>query len=654
MSYGRPGSISVANVHLSLDEITSRIKLSVETMRVFKEIDETRSRKFLDPSVLPVTLSGTAEAVSINQPEIAQDVPIGQSNLLTATLLVKLAVVAINRPDWHVVAMMPEVDPQSGEPTGKMVPDPDSALIWRQYMRDEWDRKGWQRVFLRMLLKRYVCGLGAVRWYWDDKGIEFEHIQSWDYGVNPFVIDWQNPGYGKCTVRMSLRDAAERYPTCKQFEQMMGGDQSSAQSDKQIVYVDIYWDKDTEAHIYGAEWVTHKSVAKNKDPKANLYNRVPFLFMEGDIHPGKTPFPIGDAVLAAGAQAQISDLDTSITQTAKAGVGFTLLDTGSGGFDQAQLDALRKGESQQFIGVKGLDVNNLPVHRVAGEELRQSVMIARKEARDDMLSLIGITDQDLGLFGDAPRFATQVAAAAQKGGARQNQARSEYETCLNRAGAICLWLFKQFGGPYKHPETGEVVASDEHVALHEAAMRVTEVKVIESSTAYKDPTIEQQQSMQVYQLDMQSVETWIQLCQMGIYSEMPDLRKSRERVARAFGVNQTDQIWITVPKMEQPAPEEDKPKVSIAYKDLPDDTKRSAEAAAGLQSSQLPPVQEAPDASPIVDLEKQARDHLHETGLHMSKQAHEKEMAVLANAAAQQQAAQQAKLAPKPTKTGAK
>lgn len=641
--------------HLTKEEIQSRIALSNQMMQPFKEIDETRSKKFLDPSVIPVTLSGSSEAVSIDQPEITRDVPIGQSNLLTATLLVKLAVVAINRPDWHVVAMKPELDPQTSEPTGKQVPDPESALVWQQYMRDEWDRKGWQRVFLRMLLKRYVCGLGAVRWYWGEKGIGFEHIQSWDYGVDPFVIDWQNTPYGKCTIRMSLRDAAERYPGCKQFKQMMGGDQSSAQCDRQMVLVDIYWDRDTEAHIYGDEWITHKDVAKNKDPKSNLYNRVPFLFMEGDLHPGKTPFPIGDAVLAAGAQAQISDFDNSITQTAKAGVGFTLLDTGSGGFDQAQLDALRKGESQQFIGINGLDINNLPVHRVAGEELRPSVMQAKKEARDDMLSLIGITDQDLGLFGDAPRFATQVAAAAQKGGARQNQARAEYEVCLNRAASICLWLFTQFGGPYKHPETREVVASDEHVALHEAAQRVTEVKVIEGSTAYKDPNIEQQQSMQVYQLDMQSVATWIQLCQMGIYSEMPDLKKSRERVARAFGVNQTEQIWVSVPKAQGPPPEEDKPKVSIAYKDLPEDTKRSAEAAAGLQPSQLPPTQEEPDMSPHVDLEKQARDHLHETGLLMTKQGHEREMALLANAAAQQQAVQQAKLAPKPTtKTGAK
>lgn len=612
--------------HISEDEVVARIKACTTFMQKFVDIDRTRCRNFLDPSVVPfMQNSGTDESVTnILMPDIQVDVPIGQTNLLTASILVKLAVIAINRPDWHVTAQKQE-EGQDGQPTGRMVSDPESAMIWRQYMRDDWDRKNNQRTAMMALLKRYVSGLGCVAWGWDDAGPFFEHVQTWDYGVDPFVTDWQDVKYGRRRIRMSLTTAVERYPNGP-FKEMIGVRDSGKMNDVQIVEVEIYWDKDTESHIYDNKRIYHTSIEGNKDKDANLYSRVPLLFLEGDQHPGRSPFPIGDSVLAAGAQAEISDLTQSISNTAKAGTGFLLFDTAGDQINKAVTDAMEKGEQQQMIGVKGLDTNNLPVHRIAGEELRPAVLQAKQEARDDLMSLIGISSMDMGLFNDRPQFATQVAATVQKGGARQNQAKAEYETFLNRWGKITLWLFKEFGGPHR-TEDGEIVGSMELQTLHDAAKNVTDISIIESSTSYKDPSMQQQQSMQLVQLLSSIYPMLVNLATMGLMTKLPSMEKALDRLFRSFDISETDQMWQDYQPPQQPPAPEDKPKVSINYKDLPEDTKRSAEADAGLQPSQVGSPQEGPDMSPHVDLEKQARDHLHEAGMQAQEHRHALDLA---------------------------
>lgn len=594
--------------HITKEEVIGRIRLCKKMMEEFVGIDIERSKAFQDPAIVPMILTGDDETVNITEPEMSSDVPIGQTNLLTTSILVLIAVVAINHPDWHVTAQMPEVDAE-GNPTGKMVPDPESALIWREYMRAEWDRKNWQHIALMAFLKKCICGLGCTSWGWEDSGVVWEHIQSWDYGVDPYLKDWQSPKFAYKRLRMSLVEAAERYPDAR-FKDLVGKAAARVKSDAQKIEVFVYYDADTEAHIEQDKWIIPGDTKKNQDNKANLYGRVPFLFIEGVPHPHKSPFPLGESVLAAGSQAELSDLSQSVSNTAKAGAGATFLD--SGVLSKTQLDAIEKGEQQQFIAIKNLDTNNPPYQRMQGEELRSSVLDARQEAKDEILGMVGVSRADIGFVDDRAKFATGEAIAAQKGGARHNQNRADYEKFLNRFAERARWLVAEFGGPHLHPDTREIVASEEHVRLHEAAKRVTSVKVVEGSTTYKDPSIQQQQSMQLAKLILDSFPVLVNLASMGLMQEVPNLKKVFDRVFRAFDINQTDQMWMPFKAPQQP---QQKGKSDVPYKEAPEDIKRQIEAREGLQPSQLGPAQEPPDLSHHVELEKQAREHLHQVGL---------------------------------------
>jgi hypothetical protein len=645
----------MAKKHIPIDDAVQRIELGKTMLKQFVRIDENRSRAFLDPSVSPLYTSffgsSTADGapVNITQPEIQADVPMGQSNLLTASLLVKVAVVSIKRPDFHVVATKEVTDPQTGET--KKVSDPESAQIWRAYRQAEWIRKDLQRILQFALLKRYVCGLGTVSESWADNGFNLDHVQSWQLRMDPFVKNWNNPRYAGVQIRMSLTEAAERYINGP-FKELVKG---NARGDEKPILIEVYWDKDTEYHVYERERLIPASTLPGRDPYANLYERVPLRFLMGDQHPGKTPFPLGDSVLSAGSMADVSDLTSSVVNTAKHGVGLLLIDTSDAGLKPAQIEAVEKGVQQQALGVDGLNAADPPAVRIPGEELRPAVLEALRAARDDVLGIIGITQFDLGIVTDEPHLATTVAVTQQKGGARQNQAKVEYENFINIIEKDALSMFVEFGGPYKNSR-GEVVASQEHQILYEAAQNITEICVIEGSTTYKDIGVQQQQSMQLLQLVMSLMPMMLQLAEIGLLDEVPDVKKLTNQVFRAFDQNQTDQLWVPAPKKQQgnqPSPDLIKALEGI-YKDTPPDVRREIEAAFNLQPSQMGDMEEADDGGESdalkhrVDMEKQARDHLHESGLLMQKQMHEKELALAGHLHDQRME----KLKPKPTSNG--
>src|SRR5205085_4507816 len=94
--------------------------------------------------------------------------------------------------------------------------------------------------------------------------------------------------------------------------------------------------------------------------------------------------------------------------------------------------------------------------------------------------------------------------------------------------------------------------TDEELVLWEALQDVQEVRVLESSTTYKDPTFEAQQSMQLLTLMGQLFPLFAQT------GEVPNLKRLAEDVLRASGRHDTQDYFIqasaSVPQAPQQLP----------------------------------------------------------------------------------------------------
>lgn len=537
---------------LSEQEIAARIKLGENFVKRFARNDRDASAKFRDSSNLPGYIPLDDASNQNEGGDVPLDTAVGQSNLLATNIITKVASIAIGNPDWHV--KVHESTPQSQVPEN-------AANIAREFLRAKWKLYNWVRVSQKALYKRYVAGMGCLAYRWDkETRATFEHVQSWDLAVDPNVRDWRKVDWGARKIKMSIRKARERYPRA---EFTKAGDGTAA-ADAEKVEIWLYYDQENECAVYDGK------IIESGD---NLYKAVPFLFFEGDIDPGTSMWPLSDFILAEGLQIELSDLNLTISNSAKHGGPMNLVDIKRLG--AAGKEALENGMEQGYIPVD--DLVTPPVHRIEGEPLSQTLIEAKREAQQSLDAITGVTQFQRGVVNQGVKFATEAALIGNQSGARGIQARIEYELFLNRMAETVILLETEFGGPdEENPEQH----TDEQLILWECLSAVTEVTVLESSTTYKDPSFELQQGMQLLNLAGQLFPLF---AQTGLPT--PNLQQYMDDILRAAGKYDLERYWMEpAPQASGPPPPE--VKISLSGQLSPDEIAQAFGVATGGQQDQ--------------------------------------------------------------------
>ena len=497
-------------MELSDNEILARIKMGEKFCKKYVKIDKQASAKFRDASNDYYVLDDDDDDDEEGG-NLPDDMPVAQPNQLTTNLITKNAAVAIGDPDFLIKIGQEETHKE----------------IVRTFLRAKWRLYNWVRLTRRVQLKKDLIGLGVVQYRWDkEKRSCFEYVKTDELAIDPNATDFSNLEFAGRKIKMSLRKAMTTFDK-KNFDVSEGA--SDGYLDKKKVDVWLYWDKDEEVVIY------NNKVIKRGE---NRYHSIPLVFHEGDPDPNDVLWSLGDFQLAAGLQAELSDINAIISDAAKYGRGKTLVNVeqlGKGG-----QEALENGND--VIAVK--DTVTPPIIRTQGQQLEATLLEAKREIKVAFDGITGVTQYQRGTMDYKADFATSVAAMAQQSGARAVLAQKEFERFVTKMAEIVVMLEREFGGAY-YDDGGEMQATDEEIILWEAMNDVEEVHVIESSTLYKDPNFDLQQSMQLLNVIAQLMPLMAQVGQ-----RLPNLESYIEDVLRASGKHDMGRYWAQMPPQQ--------------------------------------------------------------------------------------------------------
>lgn len=455
---------------------------------------------------------------------------VGNVNYLAINILTKVAAVAIGDPDFHV-------DTGSDDPLvlqaleGMEMPElsrQDMAEVVRRFLRQLWEVRGWARVFRKVLLKRALSGMGILAYLWhDEEGPLFETVRARDFACDPCVTDWRNLHWAARRVRMRREDARTRYPKIADLIVAPASDilnlDEAAPLTRDTVDLWVYWDRATEATCYGEQVL---------EQGPNLYGRVPLLILEGDIAP-ESELSMGDYDTASQLQEMLARLQAMINNQAENGGAIGWYNPGL--LDDTSKNAFDSGRPQEFIATQG-DGHEVFGY-IAGQPSDPMLMEAFQLAQKGLDSVTGVNEYQRGVINQSVKFATEAALLANQSGARGNQARIEYEQFVNFAARCLLQMVERFG-----PAMMTDGAAEDRLLLL-SIQSVQDIKVVEASTSYRDPSAEIQTNLQLLQAMMPFI-------QAGLVNPTPLIAD----VFRAFGKRDVQKYFQAPPAGPAGAP----------------------------------------------------------------------------------------------------
>ena len=520
-------AVKKANGQATPETITGRIRTGQRFIeRGLGERERIACKRFLDGSEASAYLlydDDNFDGVGV-LPE-AQEV--GNVNYLAINILTKVAAVAIGDPDFHV-------DTGSADPEvvqaqdGAARPDlsrEDMAEIVRRFLRQLWELRGWARVFRKVLLKRALSGMGILAYLWhDEDGPLFETVRARDFACDPCVTDWRNLHWAARRIRMRHEDARARYPKIADMvmapvSDIPNLDEPSPLS-RDTVELWVYWDRATEATCYGEQVL---------EQGPNLYGRVPLLILEGDIAP-ESELSMGDYDTASQLQEMLARLQAMINNQAENGGAIGWYNPGL--LDDTSKNAFDSGRPQEFIATQG-DGREVFGY-IPGQPSDPMLMEAFTLAQRGLDSATGVSEYQRGVINQSVKFATEAALLANQSGARGNQARIEFEQFVNFAARCLLHMV----GAFSPSMMTDGVPED--ALLLQSIQAVQDIKVIEASTSYKDPSAEMQTNLQLLQAMMPFI-------QAGLVNPTPLVAD----VFRAFGKRDVHKYFLTPPNLAQ-------------------------------------------------------------------------------------------------------
>jgi len=489
------------------DVVKARLAAGRVFTQRFAAKDRRASWRFLDAAALqlesPHVRTGEESFDSVDG-----DLPIeqtqGQINFLTINTIVKLHNIAIADPDFDVECS-----------------DPSNAALVRETLRVLWEKNEWSEEARAAELAKDISGMGFLFYRWDEReGPCLEQVDSWDVYCDPHVTktSWKRLRWVARRIRMPLDEFIERY----------GADYLDTETDNvrsegfasQAVEVVVYWDRETEMHLKGEETLLKTG--------PNLYGDVPVIVLLGEINP-RSPWRLGDFDLASGMQAQLSDLLDALNNQAKHGGTLTAYNPDV--LNQETIDSLESGRQQGYLPVEGGDFA-AAVYRLPGEPLNPALLESFNIVQKGLDAVQGVNEYQRGVLASEAKTATEAALLSGQSGRRGYAAQTRYEQFVTHMGRCVIKLLQMFAE----------VNTDEEYELWLAIQDVRSVRVVEASTIFRDPSLEQQSAMQLFDLGLRAFQP------MSLTGSVPNLPELWLDVMRAFRRRQPQKYLVSLPE----------------------------------------------------------------------------------------------------------
>lgn len=501
--------------------IKDRIEAGRKTCAPFAAKARNEIARFLhtDPeyaaSVLGSTVNDLGRAMELlMQPEggMLDSATAGRTNYLLVNILVKLYAVAVNDPDFDI--RMTE-----GTQEG-------SDDIVRQTFRHIWNKNDWTECDKCAALMCYIVGMGFQSFFWNEEGPQFEIVMPWDMSVDPHVTTttWHKIRYFAKKISLPLEVARAKYPSIRKFLTVGPND---AGVERSVAEVWVYFDKTTECHLYEGRELLFKT--------ENKYQEIPLLRIMGEINP-LSPWRISDVDIAAPQQEILGELMDRLNDQAQNGGSVTFINQNALG-DEAQQTALLEDQSlESFYPITSSIPANEVAFRLPADPLGPALMEAIQLQKQGLDEGTAVNQFQRGALSDQTKTATEVAIMSRQSGARGVATRIQYERFCQQKAEKLLFMLKEFSG----------VETDEDFTLWEALQAIASIKVVESSTTYLDPALEQQSRMQLMTMFAELAPV---LQAQGV---IVNLKKFAEDVLRAFQVRDAESYFIPMPPMAPP------------------------------------------------------------------------------------------------------
>lgn len=464
--------------------IMRRLAAAWDFMQPLARKAERAGVRYLDPS--------RQFGIGTVQDARLRDLPVGEVNYMAINIRQKIARIAISSPDFYVV-------------TGK----PENAPIVRAFLSDTFRAKHWTRRCQQALLFRFLCGMGFLPHIWhpiEGAVLECAHPRDLLYDPHTHEATWRSPRYAARRVWLPREEALARYGA---RALAISSDSSRVVRDDEDGWEDgragvrgvgiwVYWDAETEAEVMDAgvgearvRGVEESAGARVLRIGPNIYGKVPIHVIQGDINP-EGNFSLGDYDLALGTFEMLRRLQNVLNKYARNGGGVPWYR--SEYIDDADMEQYLSGEVDGPLKIAGAP-GEAAIGFTENQPLNESLIMALQYIGGGLDADQGVNDMDRGVLQQQPRFATQVGLLAERSSTRGVQARIQYEHLLEEIARETVRLHSLFGlDPAMGPPT------EEQVILWEALQDVEELRIVEETTAFRDPAVEQQQAMQLLQL----------------------------------------------------------------------------------------------------------------------------------------------------------
>ena len=154
----------------------------------------------------------------------------------------------------------------------------------------------------------------------------------------------------------------------------------------------------------------------------------------------------------------------------------------------------------------------------------------------------GVNDVDRGVGQGTGISATQSAIQAKGAGSISSLERRNYEEFVESLINDAVWMQREFSLASYEERRGDDEVDPQELQeaqlLHLAIQSIDRVKLIENSTIYADPMLQQQQSAQLFNLSMGAFQLMNQL------GEAPNLVELYKSVLRAYGIKNVETATI--------------------------------------------------------------------------------------------------------------
>lgn len=619
------------------NEVIGRVRLADRWLKKFRDADISASNQYIDANNSTVggdSWDDDMGNVFRSEADTPDVIPIGQPNYMAINVEVGSAAVSSQTPKLHILANEARENGFPGSP----------AIIqgaWQQ----TWMKQGMKRHMRAAWQKRMICGMGCVWYRWDEKrGFVIDNVTSNRFFFDPHTADisMKNLDYAGVAINMPISKAIRTYDPngenqyfSSENREMQAeakevsmeraeretkarlnhtdDDGPGASGERQTVKIFIYFDMESEVHIY-QDQVIHR--------RENLYGAIPLLFRKLYEDPRDRILPLGMNVYARGLNQQLVWLADIASNTAKNGASISIYDTNV--INGETETALQKGSASQYIGIKSpLNPARPPIVRIPGEKLPDGFGVARAEAQAAMDGIMGASP---GMRGQSTPGVTATASmlSESRSNAMQVDNQMEYEEWCTDVATAWIACTQKFGGPDEKKKT-----PGQAIVLWHAFCAVLSVTVVSGSTSFSNPATELQASMQLFTTITQAWELFMALAAKGLIDKVPKIETILNDLLIAFNRSNIDEYWEKAPPPPQgPAtlPPDFVKWMQSNYPTAPEDIKRQMEQMLGFKPSTAPPEQEAPDNSAHIALlqaqmealklkhkqQEQESDHIHD------------------------------------------